>query len=105
MAQMNPSMTQKQTDIRNGLVVAKDGAGGRLDRECGTSDCKLLHTKWIDNKVLYSTGNYVQDPVVNHKGKEHENECVCVCVCVHAHTYICICITELLCCAPKPNTT
>ena len=88
MAQMNPSMTQKQTDIRNGLVVAKDGAGGRLDRECGTSDCKLLHTKWIDNKVLYSTGNYVQDPVVNHKGKEHENECVCVCVCVYTHTHI-----------------
>ena len=92
MAQMNPSMTQKQTDIRNGLVVAKDGAGGRLDRECGTSDCKLLHTEWIDNKVLYSTGNYVQDPVVNHKGKEHENECVCVCVCVcvytHTHIYV-----------------
>ena len=92
MAQMNPSMTQKQTDIRNRLVVAKDGAGGRLDRECGTSDCKLLHTEWIDNKVLYSTGNYVQDPVVNHKGKEHENECVCVCVCVcvytHTHIYV-----------------
>ena len=33
---------------------------------------KLLHIGWINNKVLlYSTGNYVQYPVINHHGKEY----------------------------------
>ena len=32
-------------------------------------------TGWINNKVLpYSTGNYIQYPVINHNGKEHEKE-------------------------------
>ena len=26
---------------------------------------------------LYSTGNYIQYPVINHKGKEYEEECIC----------------------------
>ena len=35
--------------------------------------CKLLYIEWINNKVLlYSTGYYVQYPVINHNGKEHE---------------------------------
>ena len=30
-------------------------------------------TGWINNKVLpYSTGNYIQYPVINHNGKEYE---------------------------------
>ena len=30
---------------------------------------------WINNKVLlYSTGNYIQYPVINHNGKEYEKE-------------------------------
>ena len=37
---------------------------------------------------LYSTGNYIQYPVINLNGKAHEKECVCVCVCV------CVCITD-----------
>ena len=41
----------------------------------------------INNKVLlYSTGNYIQYPVINLYGKEHIYMCVCVC------------ITESLCC-------
>ena len=58
------------------LVVAKgQGGGGELDWEVGISRCKLLHTEWIDNQVLlYSTGNYIQYPEVNHKGKEYEKE-------------------------------
>ena len=29
-----------------------------------------LHTEWMSKVLLYSTGNYIQDPVINHKGKE-----------------------------------
>ena len=33
----------------------------------------------INNKVLlYSTGNYIQYPVINHNGKEYEKEYVCI---------------------------
>ena len=28
--------------------------------------------------LLYSTGTYIQYPVINHNGKEYEKECVCV---------------------------
>ena len=37
----------------------------------GTSWCKLLYIEGINNKVpLYSTGKYLQYPVINHNGKE-----------------------------------
>ena len=43
----------------------------------GVSRCKLLHIKWINNKVLfYSTGNYIQYPVINLNEKEYLKECV-----------------------------
>ena len=43
--------------------------------ELGISICKLLYIGWINNKVLlYSTGKYIQYPVINHDGKEHEKE-------------------------------
>ena len=45
------------------------------DWESGVSRGKLLYTGWINNKVLlYSTGNYIQYPVINHNGKEYEKE-------------------------------
>ena len=45
------------------------------DWESGVSRCKLVYTGWINNKVLlYTTGNYIQYPVINHNGKEYENE-------------------------------
>lgn len=51
------------------------------------SRCKLLYASWINNKVLlYSTGNYIQYPVINHNRKEYEKE------------YIYVCIRESLCC-------
>ena len=53
-----------------GSSVFEQGGGG-LDWEFGISRCKLLYTEWINNKVLlYSTGNYIQYPVINHNGKE-----------------------------------
>ena len=43
--------------------------------------------KWINNKVLlYSTGNYIQYPVKNHKEKNtKKNVCVGVCITVSFH--------------------
>ena len=63
-----------------------------MDWEFGVSRCRLLYIGWINNKVLlYSTGNYIQYPVINHNGKEYEK--------------VYICITESLCCTAEINTT
>ena len=44
-----------------------------MDWEFGVGRCKLLHLECMDNQVLlYSTGNYIQHPVVNHNGKEYK---------------------------------
>ena len=52
-----------------------------MDWEFGVSRCKLLHIEWMDNKVLlYSTGNYVQCPEINHNGKEYKKEYICIIV-------------------------
>ena len=70
MTEMNRN---RLTDIENRSVVAKgEGVGGGMKWEVGVSRCKLLYIEWINNKVLlYSTGNYIQYPVVNHNGKEY----------------------------------
>ena len=55
------------------------GGGGGMDWEFGISRCKLLYIEWINNKVLlYSTGNYIQYPAINHNGKEYEKEYIYV---------------------------
>ena len=47
-----------------------DGRGGEW--EVGVSRHKLLYTRWINNQVLlYSTGNSIQYPMINHNGKEY----------------------------------
>ena len=62
--------------------------------EFGISRNMPLYIKYISNKVLlYSIGNYIQYPVINHSRKEYEKECVY------------ICITESLGCIPEANTT
>ena len=39
----------------------------------------LSHQRWINNKVLlYSTGNYIQYPVINHHGKEKKYIYICI---------------------------
>ena len=90
---MNLSKKQKQNQGHRKLVVAKGmGCGRGLNWEFGISRCKLVQRKQINNKVLlYSTGNYIQYPVINHNGKEYEKE-------------IYICITELLYCIAVINT-
>ena len=63
-------------DIENTLVVAKEeGAGEGMEWEFGVSRCKLVHTGWINNKVLlYSTGNDIQYAEINHNGKGYEKD-------------------------------
>ena len=81
---------------KGGRGWGRDGVGGGMDWEFGISRCKLVYIGWINNKVLlYSTGNYIQYPVINHNGKEYEKECV----------YINLCLTESLCCIAEINTT
>ena len=53
----------------------------------------------INKVLLYSTGNYIQYPVINHNGKEYEKEYIYMCI------YMCVCVymykTESLCCTPE----
>ena len=59
---------RKQTWLPKG----KEGGGG-MNQELGISRNKLPYIKQVNNKVLlYSTGNYIQYPAINHNGKEHE---------------------------------
>ena len=69
---MNLSTKQKQTHrqvffVCRGLEVWGRDSLGLVDEN--------LYIEWINNKVLlYSTGNYIQYPVINHNGKEHDKE-------------------------------
>ena len=64
-----------------------------MDWEVGISRCKLVYREWINNKVvLYSTGNCIQYPGINHSGKEYKKK-------------IYMCITESLYCTAEINTT
>ena len=79
MTQMNLSTKQKQTRRHTEQTCGCQGAGGGKYWESGISRCKLLYTGWINIKVLlYSTGNYIQYPVINHNGKKYKKECVYV---------------------------
>ena len=49
------------------------GGRGRMELELGLSRYRLLHTGWINNKVLLpSTGSYIHCPVINHHGKNEK---------------------------------
>ena len=44
---------------------------GGMERRTGSLG--LLHLERINNKILlYSTGNYIQSPGINHNGKEYK---------------------------------
>ena len=69
-----PIYEQKQTQRHREQTSGCQGRGklGVVDWEFEVSRCKLLHIDWMDNKVLlYSTGNYIQCPGINHTGKEY----------------------------------
>ena len=71
-------------------MVAKEEAGrGGMNWEFRVSRCKLLYRQWINNKVLlYSTGNYIQYPMINHNGKENEKVYIYTHTHTHTHIYI-----------------
>ena len=79
---MNLSMKQKQTHRHREQTCGYQGGGGSqggLDWKFRASRCKLLYQyiEWKNNTVrLYSTGNCVQYPVINHNGKEYEKKIV-----------------------------
>ena len=61
------------------MAAEWEQVGEGMEWEVGVSRCKLLYIERINNKVLlYSTGNYIQHPMINHKGKEYIyiKECV-----------------------------
>ena len=74
MTQMKLSMKQKQTQGHREQTCGCQGGGGcrrEMEWEVGVSRCKLLYMERINNKVLpYSTGNYIQYPMINHSEKE-----------------------------------
>jgi len=57
--------------------LLKRGQGG-IDWEFGVSGYRLLHMEGINNKILDSTGNYIQYPEIYHNGKEYKKVCICV---------------------------
>ena len=71
---MNLSMRQKQNHRLGKQTYGYQGGGGWgvMGWQFGISKCKLLYREWINNKVLlYSTGNYIQYPMINNNGKEY----------------------------------
>ena len=87
---------QRWSSIENRLMVVKEeGVGRGMDWECGINRCNLLHIEWMENKVvLYSTGNYIHCPGINHSGKEYEEEGIYLSIYLsiylytHAHRHI-----------------
>ena len=61
---------------------------GGIDWEFGISRGKLVCIEWINNenkkKIGYSTGNYIQHPIISYNGKEY----VYMCVCIYIYIYI-----------------
>ena len=68
------------------LTCGCQGGGRRsgMDWEFGVSRCKLLHLEWISKEVLlYSTGNSIQSPGIDHDGKEYKKNNVYIYVYMH----------------------
>ena len=70
---MNPSTKRKQTHRHREQICARQGRGeeGEMAWEFGFGRYKRLHLEWTNEVLLYSTGNYIQYPVINHNGKEY----------------------------------
>ena len=54
------------------MVAKGEGVEGGVEWEVGVSRCKLSYIEWMNKKILlYSIGNYIQYPMINHNGKEY----------------------------------
>ena len=73
-------LQNRLTDIEN----RRDCQGGGLDWELGISRCNYYIENGLKNKILlYNIGNYIECPVINHKGEENEKECVYIYIYTH----------------------
>ena len=73
------------------MGIKREKLEGGMDWQVMASRCNLLYTEWISNKVLlYSTGIYIQYPVINHKGNESGKEYIYIymCVCVYLNHFV-----------------
>ena len=87
----------KIRDIENRLVIAKEeGSGRECNLEFGISRCKPVYTEWINNVLLYSTGNYTN--ILWLAIMEKNIYIIYICVCVFS-------ITESICYRAVINTT
>ena len=74
MTHTNLSMKHKQTHRhRKWTSVCQEGgrSGGGMEWEFGVSRSKLLYIGWINKVLVYSKGNYIQYPVINHNAREY----------------------------------
>ena len=70
---MNLSTKQKQIHTqRTYLWLPRSGIGEGWIGTLGLADANYIG--WINSKVLCSTQNYIQYPVLNHNTKEYEKE-------------------------------
>ena len=81
MTQMNLTTKQKQTHRHTKQTCGWQGGGGLGEGwigRLGLADANyFIYIEWINDKVLlYSTGNYIQYPVIKHNGKEYKKECI-----------------------------
>ena len=74
--EVESSLLTQRTDL---WLPKGRGQEGRMNGEFQASRCQPLYTEWRSSKMLlYSTGNWIQYPVIKHNGKEY----ICVCVCI-----------------------
>ena len=70
---MNLSTKQKQIHRHREQTCHCVGGGGVEGRTESLELADTNYIEWINSEVLlYSTGNYIQHPVINHNGKEYE---------------------------------
>ena len=75
--------TDSQTE-RTDMWLARGLGESRMEWEFEISRCKLLHLEWVRNEVLlYSPGNYIQSPGIEHDGTEYERNIVYMYECVN----------------------
>ena len=60
--------TWMKRPVKNHKLKMMRGGEG-MDWEFRISRCKLVCIEWINKILLYSTGNYIQYPMINHSGK------------------------------------
>ena len=87
---MNISRKQKQTHRYGEQTCGCWGRRvGREEWEFGINRGKLLYIRRINKVLLYSAGDCIQYPVINHNGKEYEK------------IYMNTCMTESLFCTAE----